>query len=90
VGCKIATVLNNKRISIFPLSGKSAQDWDLAAPELILTEAGGQFTHFDGSLLKYNQGSESNGAACLPAMVTVAWNFVPKEKNFGGTGSRKN
>jgi 3'(2'), 5'-bisphosphate nucleotidase len=28
----------------------------MAAPELILTEAGGQFTHFDGTALRYNTG----------------------------------
>jgi 3'(2'), 5'-bisphosphate nucleotidase len=39
------------------LSGKSApKDWDMAAPELILTEAGGQFTHFDGQPLRYATG----------------------------------
>jgi 3'(2'), 5'-bisphosphate nucleotidase len=27
----------------------------MAAPELILTEAGGQFTHFDGTPLMYNK-----------------------------------
>ena len=39
------------------LSGKSAaKDWDFAAPELILTEAGGKFTHENGDPLIYNRG----------------------------------
>lgn len=57
VGCKIATILEQKADVYISLSGKSApKDWDMAAPELILTEAGGQFTHFDGTPLRYNQG----------------------------------
>jgi len=57
VGCKIATILEQQADIYISLSGKSApKDWDIAAPELILTEAGGKFTHFDGSLLKYNTG----------------------------------
>ncbi|BBD62156.1 inositol monophosphatase [Nostoc sp. HK-01] len=55
VGCKIATILEQKADIYISLSGKSApKDWDIAAPELILTEAGGSFTHFDGSSLRYN------------------------------------
>jgi 3'(2'), 5'-bisphosphate nucleotidase len=57
VGCKIATIIEQQADVYISLSGKSApKDWDMAAPELILTEAGGQFTHFDGTLLTYNQG----------------------------------
>ena len=57
VGCKIATIIEQKADVYISLSGKSApKDWDMAAPELILTEAGGQFTHFDGTPLMYNQG----------------------------------
>lgn len=57
VGCKIATILEQQADIYISLSGKSApKDWDIAAPELILTEAGGQFTHFNGNLLQYNTG----------------------------------
>jgi 3'(2'), 5'-bisphosphate nucleotidase len=57
VGCKIATILEKQADIYISLSGKSApKDWDIAAPELILTEAGGKFTHFDGSPLQYNTG----------------------------------
>ncbi|AFZ18048.1 3'(2'),5'-bisphosphate nucleotidase CysQ family protein [Allocoleopsis franciscana] len=57
VGCKIATIIEQQADVYISLSGKSApKDWDMAAPELILTEAGGQFTHFDGTPLMYNQG----------------------------------
>lgn len=57
VGCKIASILEQQADVYISLSGKSApKDWDMAAPELILTEAGGQFTHFDGTPLMYNQG----------------------------------
>ncbi len=60
VGCKIATIVEQRADVYMSLSGKSApKDWDFAAPELILTEAGGQFTHFDGTPLLYNQGDVS-------------------------------
>lgn len=56
VGCKIATIIEQQADIYISLSGKSApKDWDLAAPELILTEAGGKFTRFDGTPLMYNQ-----------------------------------
>lgn len=57
VGCKIATILEQQSDVYISLSGKSAaKDWDFAAPELILTEAGGQFTYFEGNEVFYNQG----------------------------------
>ncbi len=57
VGGKIAALVEQRADVYISLSGKSApKDWDMAAPELILTEAGGQFTHFDGQPLKYSQG----------------------------------
>ena len=57
VGCKISTILEQQSDVYISLSGKSAaKDWDFAAPELILTEAGGGFTYFSGEPVKYNQG----------------------------------
>jgi len=57
VGCKIATIVEQQADVYISLSGKSApKDWDMAAPELILTEAGGKFTHFDSTPLQYNTG----------------------------------
>jgi 3'(2'), 5'-bisphosphate nucleotidase len=67
IGCKIAALLERHADLYVSLSGKSApKDWDLAAPELILTEAGGKFTHQDGSPLRYNQG-DVNQWGCLIA-----------------------
>lgn len=66
VGCKIATIVEQQADVYISLSGNSApKDWDLAAPELILTEAGGQFTHFDGTPLKYNQGDVNQWGGLL-------------------------
>lgn len=60
VGGKIAAIVEQRADVYISLSGKSApKDWDMAAPELILTEAGGQFTHFNGNLLRYNTGDVS-------------------------------
>lgn len=56
VGCKIAAIVEQQADVYVSLSGKSApKDWDFAAPELILIEAGGQFTRFDGTPLQYNR-----------------------------------
>ena len=67
IGCKIAAILEHRADLYVSLSGKSApKDWDLAAPELILTEAGGKFTHQDGSPLQYNHGDVSQWG-CLIA-----------------------
>ena len=57
VGGKISTLLEHESDVYISLSGKSAaKDWDFAAPELILTEAGGKFTYVDGKPVFYNQG----------------------------------
>ena len=86
IGCKIATIVEQQADVYISLSGKSApKDWDLAAPELILTEAGGQFTHFDGTPLKYNQGDvnqwggllASNGC-CHTALCAEAERILAK------------
>jgi 3'(2'), 5'-bisphosphate nucleotidase len=82
VGCKIATILEHRAEFYLSLTTKSApKDWDLAAPELILTEAGGQFTHFDLTPIEYNQtdvaqwggflASNGQGHADLCQMVTM-------------------
>jgi 3'(2'), 5'-bisphosphate nucleotidase len=56
VGCKIAAIVEQQADLYLSLSGKSApKDWDFAAPELILTEAGGQFTYFDQTPIQYNR-----------------------------------
>ena len=57
VGGKISTLLEQESDVYISLSGKSAaKDWDFAAPELILTEAGGKFTYVNGEPVYYNQG----------------------------------
>ena len=57
VGGKISTILEQESDLYISLSGKSAaKDWDFAAPELVLTEAGGQFSYADGNPVFYNQG----------------------------------
>jgi 3'(2'), 5'-bisphosphate nucleotidase len=55
IGCKIASIVEQKADVYISLSGKSApKDWDIAAPELILSEAGGKYTRYDNSTLLYN------------------------------------
>jgi 3'(2'), 5'-bisphosphate nucleotidase len=67
IGCKIAAIVEHHADVYVSLSGKSApKDWDLAAPELILTEAGGKFSHADGSPPEYNRG-DVNQWGCLIA-----------------------
>lgn len=80
VGCKIAAIAEQQADLYISLSGKSApKDWDFAAPELILTEAGGQFTYFDRSPLQYNRedvnqwgGIIASNGACHAALSANA------------------
>lgn len=56
IGCKIASIVEQQADVYISLSGKSApKDWDIAAPELILSEAGGKYTRYDSSTLLYNK-----------------------------------
>jgi 3'(2'), 5'-bisphosphate nucleotidase len=67
IGCKIAAIVEHDADLYISVSGKSApKDWDFAAPELILTEAGGKFTDRDGNPLLYNTGDVSQWG-CLVA-----------------------
>jgi 3'(2'), 5'-bisphosphate nucleotidase len=67
VGGKIAAIIEQRADVYISQSATSApKDWDLAAPELILTEAGGQFTHAHGQALRYNQADVSQWG-CLVA-----------------------
>ena len=66
IGGKIVAIIEQKADIYISLSGKSApKDWDIAAPELILTEAGGKFTHFDTTPLQYNTGDISQWGGLL-------------------------
>ncbi len=66
IGGKIAAIVEQRADVYVSLSGTSApKDWDLAAPELILTEAGGRLTHFDGTALFYNQPDISQWGGLL-------------------------
>jgi 3'(2'), 5'-bisphosphate nucleotidase len=66
IGCKIATMIENQADIYISISGKSApKDWDIAAPELILTEAGGKYTHFDLTPLQYNTGDVNQWGGLL-------------------------
>jgi len=60
LGYKIVQILEQKGDVYLSLSGRSApKDWDLAAPDLILQEAGGKLSREDGFSLRYNQGDPS-------------------------------
>ncbi len=66
IGGKIVAIVEQKADAYIALSGKSApKDWDLAAPELILTEAGGLLTFFDGNIPRYNQADISQWGGYL-------------------------
>ncbi len=55
VGCKVSTLVDQGADLYVSIAGKTApKDWDFAAPELILTEAGGRFTYFNGGSISYN------------------------------------
>ena len=56
IGCKVSAIVEQDADLYLSISGETApKDWDFAAPELILTEAGGKLTYFDGGLILYNR-----------------------------------
>jgi 3'(2'), 5'-bisphosphate nucleotidase len=56
VGCKVSAIVDQGADLYISISGKTApKDWDFAAPELILTEAGGKFTYINGGVITYNR-----------------------------------
>lgn len=63
LGCKLVAIAASGATPPLPaveayvgVAEKSApKDWDLAAPDLVLTEAGGQITDFAGEPLRYNR-----------------------------------
>jgi 3'(2'), 5'-bisphosphate nucleotidase len=66
IGCKISAIAQQDADVYFMLPSRtSPKDWDLAGPELILTEAGGRLTHFDQSLLFYNRGDVNQAGGYL-------------------------
>ncbi|MGD2184149.1 3'(2'),5'-bisphosphate nucleotidase CysQ family protein [Lusitaniella coriacea] len=84
VGGKISTILEQKCDVYISLSGKTApKDWDFAAPELVLTEAGGKFTSFEGNDLTYNNadvsqwgGLMASNGHCHQELYTLATNLL--------------
>jgi 3'(2'), 5'-bisphosphate nucleotidase len=67
VGGKVAAIVEHRANIYISVSSASApKDWDLAAPELILTEAGGIFTNAQGQALLYNRDDVSQWG-CLVA-----------------------
>jgi 3'(2'), 5'-bisphosphate nucleotidase len=66
VGCKVSAIVDQGADLYVSISGKTApKDWDFAAPELILTEAGGKFTYINGGLIMYNREDVNQWDAVL-------------------------
>jgi 3'(2'), 5'-bisphosphate nucleotidase len=71
VGCKIASIVDGRSDIYIARSHKSApMDWDFAAPELILTEAGGTFLHLSGNPPQYNT-PDPHQWGCFVASVGI-------------------
>ena len=68
IGCKIASILRGECDIYISLSlpGKSSpKDWDFAAPEAILTAAGGAITNVDNEELSYGKASYKQGGIII-------------------------
>jgi len=64
IGCKIASIVSGDSDIYICLSlpgGSSPKDWDFAAPESILKEAGGAITNLDNQELIYGKSSFEQG-----------------------------
>lgn len=59
----------------------NSNDWDLAAADLIISQAGGKLCHMDGSQLVYNRASVEHPflcAASLDVLPMILGGFKPK------------
>ena len=68
IGCKIATIVRGETDIYICLSlpGKSSpKDWDFAAPESILTGAGGAITNIDNQKLSYGKSNFEQGGIII-------------------------
>ena len=68
IGCKIASIVSGDSDIYICLSlpGKNApKDWDFAAPESILKEAGGAITNLDNQELTYGQTNFQQGGVIV-------------------------
>lgn len=90
LGFKMVQILQQSGEVYLSLSGTSApKDWDLAAPDLILTEAGGKLSREDGSRLSYNQGDPSqwgcligSNGTCHATLCRSAINILNQWSGF--------
>ena len=72
VGCKVASILRGEADVYISLSGKtSPKDWDMAAPDALISAAGGMFSHADGTKLIYKNATFSQ-SGCLIASHGVS------------------
>jgi len=56
LGCKLCSIALGEAEVYIGLSGRTApRDWDTAAPEIVLREAGGAVSRFDGTPILYNR-----------------------------------
>ena len=68
IGCKIASIIRGESDIYISLSlpGKSSpKDWDFAAPEAILTTAGGLITNLENENLNYNKPNYEQGGIII-------------------------
>ena len=68
IGCKIASIVrgeNDIYISLSLIGKSSPKDWDFAAPEAILKEAGGAITNLDNQELIYGNSNFEQGGIII-------------------------
>ncbi|MDG2991137.1 3'(2'),5'-bisphosphate nucleotidase CysQ [Candidatus Synechococcus calcipolaris G9] len=72
IGCKIAAICQGEGDVYLGVPSRSApKDWDLAAPDLILQEAGGQLVYLDQSLPHYNRGDVEHWSGYVAASGNI-------------------
>jgi 3'(2'), 5'-bisphosphate nucleotidase len=68
IGCKIASIVRGESdiyISLSLIGKSSPKDWDFAAPEAILKEAGGAITNLDNQELIYGNSNFEQGGIII-------------------------
>ncbi|VVB81261.1 Fructose-1,6-bisphosphatase/inositol-1-monophosphatase [uncultured archaeon] len=71
-GVKVGLIAENQ-VDLYVNSSPNAAEWDACAPGLVLSEAGGRMTGYDGDTITFNNPSPylPNGAVCSTGLIHV-------------------
>lgn len=83
IGCKLAAICQGTGDVYVGVPTTSApKDWDLAAPDLILQEAGGQLLYIDQTLPYYNRGDVEHWSGYVAASGPILTQLCDRARAY--------